>query len=192
MYWRVRKITPEQLLRQYAVHIVLAISLLMNGWQYITKPKKETMNAGMKQDFVGFAKTVTAHLLDTSYVNYIDSTIALHKELNGNVLKKLKADGILPSTDHDMKANAMDFEKSRRVCAIQFQNVQLNDPNAQGMVPIDVQGIVAVHSSDESTQQPFRLQFLVGLKKMGEDQPPAPIVIDMRDLPPQPVPQAAQ
>jgi hypothetical protein len=192
MYWRVRKITPEQLLRTYAVHIVLAISLLMNGWQYLTRPKKETMNAGMKQDFAGFAKQVTSHLLDTSYVNYMDSTIVLHKELSEGVLKKLKQDGILPANQHDMKANYMDFEKSRRVCAIQFQNVQLSDPNAQGMVPIDVQGVIAVHSSDESTQQPFHLQFLIGLKKQGEDLPPAPIVVDFRDLPPAPMPQAPQ
>ena len=30
MYWRVRKVTPDMLFKQYGLHLFLAISLLVN------------------------------------------------------------------------------------------------------------------------------------------------------------------
>ncbi|MBX9670312.1 MAG: hypothetical protein K2X93_22120 [Candidatus Obscuribacterales bacterium] len=182
MYWRVRKITPEQMLKQYSVHVILAISLLGNAFLFISRPKKEAMDKQMKLDFVNFSKQVTNHLLDTSYINYIDSTSRLQAELSDAVKGKLRQDGILPSTEQELKANLLEFSKSRRVCALQFQAVDIKEPNPQGLVPIEVSGTVAVHSADESAQQPFHLMYMVGLSKKTE--PPSPIVVDMKDLPP--------
>jgi hypothetical protein len=184
MYWKVRKVTPEQMMRQYGVHILLAISLVGNFMLFVTRPKKETVSKEMKNDFGNFAKSVTTHLLDTSYINYIESTARLQSELSDSVKQRLRADGILPATEQDLRANHMEFSKSRRVCAMQFKQVDVRDPNQNGMIPVEVQGVVAVHSADESAQQPFHLAFMIGLRK---GEPPTPVVVGMQDLPPAPV-----
>ena len=44
MYWRVRKISPEQMLKQYGIFIIVAMSLFGNLFQYVTRPKKETVS----------------------------------------------------------------------------------------------------------------------------------------------------
>lgn len=182
MYWRVRKITPEQMLKQYSVHIILAISLVANLFLFVSRPKKEAMDKQMKLDFVNFAKQVTSHLLDTSFINYLDSTSRLQAELSDGVKGRLRQEGILPNTEQELKANLLEFSKSRRVCALQFQAVEMKEPTPQGLVPIEVSGNVAVHSADESAQQPFHLLYIVGLSK--KTDPPSPIVVDMKDLPP--------
>ena len=184
MYWKVRKVSPEQLMRQYGVHILLACSLVGNFMLLITRPKKEVVTKEQKNDFGNFAKQVTTHLLDTSYINYIESTARLQSELSDSVKQRLRADGILPATDQDLKANHMEFSKARRVCAMQFKQVDVKDPNQNGMIPVEVQGVVAVHSADESAQQPFHLAYMVGLRK---GEPPTPVVVSMQDLPPAPV-----
>ncbi len=181
MYWRVRKITPEQLLRQYSIHIIVVVSLFGNLIQFISRPKKEVVTNQMKNDFGVFAKQVTTHLLDTSYINYTESTSRLQGELSDAVKIKLRQDGVLPATVEEMKANLMEFTKSRRVCAMQFKTVELKDPTPQGMVPVEVQGVVAVHSADESAQQPFHLAYMVGLRK---GDPPVPVVVQMQELAP--------
>ena len=89
MYWRVRKITPEQLLRQYSIHIIVVVSLFGNLIQFISRPKKEVVTNQMKNDFGVFAKQVTTHLLDTSYINYTESTSRLQGELSDAVKIKL-------------------------------------------------------------------------------------------------------
>lgn len=185
MYWRVRKITPEQMLKEYMVHIILAVSLIANFMLFVTRPKKEAVSKEMKSDFGAFAKQVTTHLLDTSYINYMDSTARLQTELSDAVKARLRQDGILPSSDQELKANLMEFSKSRRVCAMQFRQVEVKDPNQQNMIPVVVQGIVAVHSADESAQQPFHLAFLMGHRKT---DPPTPVVVGMQELPPVAVP----
>lgn len=189
MYWRVRKFTPEQMLRLYGVHIILAISLVGNLMLFITRPKKETVSKEMKTDFGNFAKQVTTHLLDTSYINYIESTARLQSELSDSVKQRLRAEGILPATEQDLRANHMEFSKTRRVCAMQFKQVEVKEPNQQGMIPVVVQGVVAVHSADESAQQPFHLAYMVGLRK---GDPPSPVVVNMQDLPPAPVAEPSQ
>ena len=104
-----------------------------------------------------FAKQVTTHLLDTSYINYTESTQRLQGELADSVKIRLRQDGVLPGTAEEMKANLMEFSKARRVCAMQFKQVDVKDPTPQGMMPVEVQGVVAVHSAEESAQQPFHL-----------------------------------
>ncbi|MDZ4834156.1 MAG: hypothetical protein SGJ27_10305 [Candidatus Melainabacteria bacterium] len=185
MYWRVRKISPEQMLRQYSIHIIVAVSLLGNLFQFVTRPKKETVSKEMKNDFGVFAKQVTTHLLDTSYINYLESTSRLQSELSDSVKQRLRQDGVLPGTTEEMKANLMEFTKARRVCAMQFKQVEIKDPNQQGMIPVEVQGVVVVHSADESAQQPFHLAYMVGLRK---GDPPSPVVVQMQELAPSPVP----
>lgn len=181
MYWRVRKITPEQMLKQYGIYIVVVVSLFGNLLQFISRPKKEVVTAQMKNDFGVFAKQVTTHLLDTSYINYTESTSRLKGELSDAVKQKLAQDGVLPRTMEEMKANLMEFSKSRRVCAMQFRSVDIREPTPQGMVPVEVQGVVAVHSADESAQQPFHLVYMVGLRK---GDPPSPVVVDLQEMAP--------
>lgn len=180
MYWRVRKVTPEQLLKMYGVHIILGLSLFANFILFMSRPKS-TIAADKKADYTTFVKAVTTHLLDTSYISYMQSTTMLTQELDGPLLARLKKDGTMPATMEEVKASQMNFQKTRRVSAIQFNSVELKDLLQNGMLPVDVQGTVAVHSADESAQQPFHFMFVVGVR--GTD-PPSPVIFDFKDLPP--------
>lgn len=178
MYWRVRKISPEELLKTYAVHILLAASVLVNGFLILTRPQKEKMSEQTKLDMTTFAKTVTNHLLDTSYINYMESTTSLNQELHPKALQKLKNMGVLPATMADLKGNLYEYNKTRRVCAVKFRNISMNDPDPNGFVPVHVFGTVAVHSSDESAQHPFHMKYMLGLRAA---EPHTPIVLDVEE-----------
>ncbi|MBZ0185640.1 MAG: hypothetical protein K8F91_05255, partial [Candidatus Obscuribacterales bacterium] len=98
MYWRVRKISPEILLKQYGVHIILAASLFFNFILIISRPKTAAVPLELQTNFSDFAKQVTTHLLDTSYITYMDSTMQLQSELSPKVLRYLQAKKLLAAT----------------------------------------------------------------------------------------------
>jgi len=182
MYWRVRKITPEILLRQYAVHILLALSLFFNFILFVSRPKKETVSKELQTNFVDFAKQVTTHLLDTSYITYMDSTVQLQSELAPKVLTYLRAKKLLAANNDELKVTNLELQRTRQVCTVRFDSVTLNDPNQSGLVPVDVQGVIAIHSSDETgptTPQPFHFVYLVGISGKTKK----PIVADFQEKP---------
>ncbi len=166
MYWRLTKITPQQFLQQYAVHIALAGALTLNFFQLMTRPKTDKLPQQMQQSFVIFAKQVTTHLLDTTYLTFLESTQALDSELAPPVKIYLKQRGLL-AQGAELSAMGIQLKRSRQVCAIRFDRVQLSDPNAQGMIPCTVAGKIAVHSSDESgpAEQDFCFRYLIGISK---------------------------
>jgi hypothetical protein len=71
-------------------------------------------------------------------------------------------------------------------------NVGEPDANRQGLIPIDVKGVVAIHSSDEqgtADPQPFRFKYWVGNKADAKRQPvmdpngkPVLVVANFEDL----------
>ncbi len=78
MYWRVRRVSPEQVVKTYGVHACLAVSLLVNGFLLITRPNPQKQVSGeMKTNLDVFARNVTQHILDTSFISYESSTRAL-------------------------------------------------------------------------------------------------------------------
>ena len=183
MYWRVQKITPEMLFKQYGLHVFLAISLVINVLLFATRPKKQLMDQQQHADFKVFAKDVTTHLLDTSYITYLDSTQKLHSELGPSVVQKLKQSGLLPKSDSEYKAINLELQKSRQVCTLRFDSISVGDPdpNKNNLVPVKVSGVIAIHSSKEtspSQPQPFNLQYWMGLSTKTQK----PIVADFREL----------
>ena len=190
MYWRVRKINPEDLAKQYGVHVLLLVSLLLNGLLFISRPKKNTMSESMKNDFGAFAKQVTGHLLDTSYITYMDSTQQLAHELDGPVQKYLRQTGTLASNEQELRAINLELQKSRQVSAVRFDKVEVHDATPNHLVPVDVSGVVAIHSADESGPthpQPFHFRYLMGAHKETQK----PLVAQFQEVP-EGQPQAEQ
>src|SRR5476649_1185805 len=101
MYWRVQKIGPEQLVKLYGVHLLLILSLLVNGFLWLTRPAK-TMPAAVKADMDTFSRRLTNHLLDTSYISCENNMTALRQELDPPLAANLTQQGILPKSNADM------------------------------------------------------------------------------------------
>lgn len=180
MYWRLTKITPQQFLQHNAVHIALAASLLVNFFQLVTRPKQDKLPQQMQQSFVIFAKQVTSHLLDTTYLTFLESTQALDQELAPKVKIFLKQKGLL-AQGAELGAMAIQLKRSRQVCAIRFDRVQMSDPTPDGMIPCIVGGKIAVHSSDESgpAEQDFCFRYHIGISKATQQ----PIIAGFEELP---------
>ncbi len=165
MYWRVNNVTPEMLMRMYGVHVALGICVIVIVLQFITRPDpKKLVNTQVKTDFDHFARAVTTHLLDSSYISVEQNTTALVSgELAPSVVQQLKQAGIVPNSMDEMKAQARTAADERRVCSVRIDSVNLGDPNQQGLVPVDVAGLVAIHSASGSEDpKQFRFKYLVG------------------------------
>ncbi len=170
MYWRVRRVSPQQMVAQYGVHVALIISLLANVLLYFTRPNTKGMSAETKVDFDNFARRVTTHLLDTSYISYAQSTAALitGPELAPNVVQALRQSEMLFKTDEEFQATERMLKQQRQLAAVRIDSVQLGEPTQGGLVPVTVAGVVAIHSAEESGPSgpvPFQFQYLIGQHK---------------------------
>jgi hypothetical protein len=188
MYWRIRKHGPLDVVKKYGIHIALVFSLLFNFFLIITRPnlkKKVTMDVSVQLE--QFARRVATHILDTSYISYGPSTAALmnpdHGELDPTVVNVLKSQQLLPNSPVELKANIQTYTDQKRVVSIKIDQVTINDAvsvNGTSLIPIDVSGIIAVHSADEAgPPSPFHFQLLVGYRG-GNEQ--APLVAAFKDL----------
>lgn len=155
---------------QYGVHVALIISLLANVLLYFTRPNTKGMSAETKVDFDNFARRVTTHLLDTSYISYAQSTAALitGPELAPNVVQALRQSEMLFKTDEEFQATERMLKQQRQLAAVRIDSVQLGEPTQGGLVPVTVAGVVAIHSAEESGPSgpvPFQFQYLIGQHK---------------------------
>lgn len=194
MYWRVRKSSVDQMVRQYGVHVLLIFSVLMNILLIVTRPNpSKTISKDAKVSYENFARQVTAHLLDTNYISYKESTMALlDKELSPPVADVLRKAGMLAATADELAAQAKSLSDQRQLSAIRIDEVTSGEPNNRGMIPMDVRGVVAIHSAEESGPSGpvnFKFRFLVGNKSdkngqpvMGADGKPLPLVAGFEDL----------
>lgn len=167
MYWRVRRVSPQQMIAQYGVHVALVISLLANALLFFTRPNTKGMSAETKVDFDQFARRVTQHLLDTSYISYAQSTAALINggELAPNVIAALRQSEMLFKTDEEFQATLRMLKQQRKLVAVRIDSVQVGEPAQGGLCPVSVAGEVAIHSAEESgpgEPVPFRFQYMVG------------------------------
>lgn len=192
MYWRVRKITPDMLVRQYGVHIGLIVSVLLNLLLIGTGPTLPKVAPELKQTIDIFARQVTQHLLDTSYISYVDSTAALlNGELSPRVVDVLRQQGLIAKNDEDLRAQAKELTDQRQVAAVKIESVNPMDPDNTGLTPVDVKGKVAVHSSQDAgpaTPVSFYFRYWIGAR-VGQDQKPemvnglpVPMVAQFKDL----------
>jgi hypothetical protein len=194
MYWRVRKASVDQLVRLYGVHVLLVFSVIMNALLIATRPNpKATITKDQKVSYENFARNVTAHLLDTNYISYKESTLALiEKELAPNVVQVLSKAGMLAATQDELAAQAKSLSDSRQLSAIRVDEVTTGDPNQRGLIPMDVRGVVAIHSAEESGPSGpvnFKFRYLIGNKSdkngqpvMGPDGKPLALVAGFEDL----------
>lgn len=175
MYWRVRNVTPEDLMRQYGVHIALIVSILVNVGLFLTRPDpKKNVAKPLKDQFTNFARQVTNHILDNSYVSFEQSTMELlSKELAPSVKQQMMKAELLPKSMDEVKATARTLEQQRQITAVRIDAINQAEPNAQGLIPVEVRGVVAKYSAEESgppAPQPFTFKFLMGQTK-GPDGP---------------------
>jgi len=193
MYWRIRRVSPEQVVKTYGVHAFLAVSLLVNAFLLITRPNPQKQVSGeLKTNLDVFARNVTQHILDTSFISYESSTRALLPtgkvpgELAPPVVALLKSREQLPKTLEDLRATARTLESQRQVSAVRIDSVTQGEPDDKSLVPLDVTGVVAIHSADESVSGnpvPFRFVFKVGMAANPQNpEQKRPIVVEFRDM----------
>ena len=181
MYWRVQKVGPEQLIKLYGIHILLGVSLIVNGFLWLSRPSKPAMPNEVKQDVEKFSRLVTTNLLDTSYITCQSNMINLKDELAPSVASNLAQAGVLPRSEQDLRALVMDMTERKQICAVRIDAVKVGDPDANGCIPVRVSGVCAIHSAAETGERNFVFQYLLGSKKDGgalvvaqwQDQTPA-------------------
>lgn len=187
MYWRVRKHTPKEMLRLYGVHVALAISIFCNLFQLATRPNLNKFVAPeAKVALDAFARKVTEHILDTSYITYEDSTTSLiNNELSPPVQQILQQQQALPRNIAELKATAKTYAAQRRVSAVRINQVDVleKDTDKYGRIPVEVSGVVAVHSAEESDPGPVSFKFRFTLGYSTKD-PKALLVANFQDLSP--------
>jgi len=168
MYWRVKNLTPEHLARQYGVHAALIVSLFFNLILFITRPNPKTdIGKDKKIEFTEFARKVTSHLLDSSFITYEQSTTALlNGELAPSVVTQMRQTGQLPKSAEELQATIRTLTDQRQVSAVKIDSIQQGDPDAKGLIPIQVEGDTVIRSAQESgSGNPvhFTLKYMMGV-----------------------------
>ncbi|HNB25018.1 MAG TPA: hypothetical protein PKZ32_21530, partial [Candidatus Melainabacteria bacterium] len=107
-------------------------------------------------------------------------------ELAPPVVQQLKAREQLPKTLEDLRATARTLESQRQVSAVRIDSVNQGEPDEKSLVPLDVTGMVAIHSADESVSgNPVGFKFLYKVGMAANPSNPEqkrPIVVEFRDL----------
>lgn len=190
MYWRVRKIDPNQIVRTYGVYAVCVVSVLFNLIAMTRMAPSKALSKDQKVDFEGFARQVTRHITDGSFLTYENSMIALQfskekAELGPEVIRMLQRQEIIQPNYEATKAVARQLKDTKSVSCVSIDEVHIDDPNGQGLVPIEVSGKIVKHSA-EGVMGPdnFRFRYLIGTIG-AEDRP---IVARLDDLSGQPAP----
>lgn len=162
MYWKVQKLGAEQLLKQYGVHLLLAASIVGNLVLWASMPKGTKMSAETKQNIDVFVKQVTTHLLDSSYITCQQNVLELRKELSPSVLNMMMQNKILPGNDSELMGLVRDMTERKQICAIRIDSQKVGEATANGMIPVQVSGVCAIHSATDTSERPFTFQYLIG------------------------------
>jgi hypothetical protein len=162
-------VTPETAHKKHSV--LTNVQFVNAGQSSITKQSRV-----QKSELEKFARTVTNHLLDTSYISYRRSTIALTKELAlVPVQQMLVKAGMLALRANELDAQEKTLQELHQVSSVRIDDVQVGDPDAnrRGLIPIAVRGMATVHSTHEGTAnpQPFHFKYWVESKSDPEEHP---------------------
>lgn len=180
MYWRIRKFKPEEFVRQYGVHGALAASVLFNLFMLPKMMPSKAVTAEQKVNFDRFARIVTYHLLDCTYLTFPQSVTMLEKqELGPSLLKKLKKCKFLPPTPEEAIAQTRMLTETKTVSAVLIESIKMAEqPEANGQVPMYVRGHVVKHSAEGVEDQPIALKYYIGQRRDNKE----PILVDMVDM----------
>ncbi len=179
MYWRIRKIGPEQIAKQYGVHAILIVSVLFNLVLFTRVNAAKGMTGAQTLDYDRFCRQVTNHLFDANYVTVVDSMKALEGELTKLASDRMKQMGLIPPTTDELRAISRQMDDSKSVSCVKFDEVTVGQPDTKtNFLPVDCKIHVVVHDSQGVKPSAFNIRYFVGLvmnKKTGASYP---IVID--------------
>jgi hypothetical protein len=183
MYWRIRKITPDLVVKRYGVYAVLIVSLLANIGLYTRVSTAQGMSSVQKTDYDRFARQVTQHLFDATYLTVEDSMLALNNELGPVAQQKLRQSEIIPKSDEDMHAISRQLADTKSVSSVKFDNCTVGDPltqgNYKGMLPVDLKVEVLVHDTDGVRPTNLKLRYYMGMATNPKTKESRPIVVDL-------------
>lgn len=190
MYWRIRKITPDQIAKSYGVYVVCVVSVLFNIIMMTRLAPSKALNAQQKNDFTVFAKQVTQHLTDSNFLTYEQSMNALvfggnKSELQANAKALLQKEEVVPKDQTSMRALARQYKDKKAVACISIDDVQVQDPDAgkSNLVPVEVSGKLVQHSA-EGVIGPsfFRFRYYIGTAAQASDPTQTwPVVVEFQD-----------
>lgn len=199
MYWRVRKISPEQVAKTYGVHAVCIVSVLLNMLLLAKVAPNNKLSKEQRTDYDTFARRVAGHIVDGCFLTYANSMYQLEFagepnapaskcELGPSVVQQLQAEGVIPRNVDEMKAMEKQLKMTFSITQINIESVKIDEPQ-NSLVPIEVSGKVVKNSSEGPIQpSPIRFKFLIG-QRVGTN---LPIVAKFQDLSGQPAPAQAQ
>ncbi len=189
MYWRVRKISPEQVAKTYGVHAVCVVSVLCNLVMLSKVAPSNKLDQNQTLIFDVFAREVTRHLVDSTFTTYESSTNRLafsgdKSELGPKPIKFLAQTEAIPGNADAMKAISRQLAETKSVSAIRFKEVKVDEPlKPSGYVPIEVKAEVVAHAADGvQGPQSIRFKYLMGMR----GDPALPVVVEFLDLSRQP------
>lgn len=194
MYWRVRKISPEQVAKTYGVHAVCIVSVLANMVMISKIGPSNKLNTEQRINFDTFARQVTRHVVDGCFISYENSMLQLayagtKSELGPGPIKMLTQSGVIPPTLDEIKAIGRQLKDTKSVSSISIRSVKVDETNSKGMVPIEVTGDLVKHSAEGLMgPAPIRFKMLVGQR--GGDTP-LPVVAEFMDVSDQPASPSA-
>jgi hypothetical protein len=166
MYWRIKKITPEIIARQYSIHAFFIVSLLFNLVLFSKLGPAKALNGGQKDDMGRFARQVTQHIFDANYLTFPDSMRSLvdssSGELFGPALAKLRSDGTLPKDSDELKALTRQLQDTKSVSCIKFYGVEVGNPDGKSsFVPVELKMKVIVHDTTGVRPSAMRVKYMV-------------------------------
>jgi hypothetical protein len=194
MYWRVRRLSIKELAERYWVNLALIVSLVMNFMLWVTRPDpNKGIPKEVKANYEQFVRTVTAHLLDSSYISYKDSTAQLLSsgELTRPVIDWMRKNELIGKSNDEIDQTAKSLYDQRQVAAIKIDQVNVVEPGPGQPVTADVTGQVAIHSAADDKTNPVSFHFLFFLdlrhnadKTMinGPDGKPMPEVVGFKEI----------
>jgi dihydroorotate dehydrogenase len=165
MYWRIKKIGPKDIMKQYGIHAALAISLLFNVFALIKIGSGRPITKEQNLQFDQFARKVTQNLLDATYITYEESIAHLLTQVQQSEIQKLRANEILPRTADEAKAQLRQLRDIKMVTAVRIESVNVSSPNSQGLIPVEVKGQFVKHSAEGlDGPRDFCFRYLIGQK----------------------------
>ena len=171
MYWRIRKLAPDQLARQYGVHAALIASLIFNLFAMTRMNASKAITSGEKVNYERFCKQVTNHLFDANYLTFEDSMAALSSEMSKGVRAEQQKTEFLPRTAEERKAIAREMKDKKSVSCVRVVRCRVGEPTSKGLLPVNMT-IEVVRHSVEGADGPhaFQLEYHVGIN--GKTQEP--------------------
>lgn len=178
MYWRIRKIGPEQIARQYGVHAVLIVSVLFNVMLFTRMSPAKGLTGDQKVDCDRFCRQVTNHLFDANYLTVVDSMNALPTELQPAAIQRFVKLGLIPPTADELRAVARQMDESKSVSCIKFDSVSVGEQQPGKPLQVDCKFQVVVHDSQGVRPSAFAARYYLGTKVDNKTKQAQTVVLD--------------